>query len=206
VSGELRTLLERPEAQKQDEAWGGLYRLWGIRVGAGENGCAQALVRGLDCLRGEGGLEQLRRLNRPAIVRVYDSNGAPRWLVLKRLQDRQATLAAGSERVVADIDKLAGYDISEFVLFWRPPARTGGTLAAGDHGAGVAWLVKRLGAPDGAISGAASDPVFDEALTTAVRRFQRAAGIADDGIAGPETLILLDRDPAPGTPTLTGAD
>ena len=60
-------------------------------------------------------------------------------------------------------------------------------------------------AAGGAISGAASDPVFDETLTTAVRRFQRAAGIADDGVAGPETLILLDGDPAPGTPTLTGA-
>jgi len=204
VSGELRALLERPEAQKQDEAWGGLYRLWGIRVGAGENGCAQALVRGLDCLRGEGGLEQLRRLNRPAIVRVYDSQGSPRWLVLERLKGRMATLAAGRERTVTDIETLAGYDISEFVLFWRPPARTGGTLTAGDHGAGVAWLVKRLGSPDGAISGAASDPVFDETLTAAVRRFQRAERIADDGVAGPETLILLDADPAPGTPTLTG--
>ena len=205
VSGELRALLEQPEAQQQNEAWGGLYRLWGIRAGAGENGCAQALVRGLDCLRGEGGLEQLRRLNRPAIVRVYDPQGAPRWLVLERLQGRQATLAAGGERTVADIDKLAGYDISEFVLFWRPPAHTRGTLAAGDRGAGVAWLVKRLGPAGGAISGAASDPVFDEALTDAVRRFQRAAGIADDGVAGPETLILLDGDPAPGTPTLAGA-
>jgi general secretion pathway protein A len=130
--------------------------------------------------------------------------GAPRWLVLE-LQGRRATLAAGRERTVTDIDELAGYDISEFVLFWRPPARTGGTLAAGDHGGGVAWLVKRLGSPGGAISGAASDPVFDETLTAAVRRFQIAAGIADDGVAGPETLILLDADPAPGTPTLTGA-
>jgi general secretion pathway protein A len=139
-------------------------------------------------------------------VRVYDSQGSPRWLVLERLQGRQVTLAAGRERIVADIDKLAGYDINEFVLFWRPPAQTGGTLAAGDHGAGVAWLVKRLGPAGGAIPGAASDPVFDETLTAAVRRFQRAAGIPDDGVAGPETLILLDRDPAPGTPTLTGAN
>jgi len=205
VSGELRSLMEQPEAQKQDEAWAGLYRLWGIRVGAGGNGCAQALVRGLDCLRGEGGLEQLRRLNRPAIVRVYDSQGAPRWLVLERLQGRQATLAAGRVRAVVDIDKLAGYDISEFVLFWRPPVHTEGALAAGDHGAGVAWLVKRLGPAGGAISAATSDPVFDETLTDAVRRFQRAVGIADDGVAGPETLILLDVEPAPGTPTLTGA-
>jgi len=205
VSGALRALLEQPEAQQQNEAWGWLYRLWGIRVGDGENGCAQALVHGLDCLRGEGGLEQLRRLNRPAVVRVYDAQAAPRWLVLERLQGRQVTLAAGGARTVVDIDKLEGYDIREFVLLWRPPAHTRGTLAAGDSGAGVAWLAQRLGPTRGAPARAVADQAFNETLSEAVRRFQRGAGIAADGIAGPETLILLDREPAPGTPTLTGA-
>jgi general secretion pathway protein A len=149
--------MEQPEAQQQGEAWRWLYRLWGIRAGDGENGCAQALVHGLDCLRGEGGLEQLRRLNRPGILRVYDSNGAPRWLVLEKLQDRQVTLAAGGARTVVDVDKLAAYDIREFVVLWQPPAQTPGTLAA---------------------------------------------GMANDGVADPETLILLDVDPAPGIPTL----
>ncbi len=204
-AGVLRELPELTEAQQQSEAWDRLYRLWGIRMGDGENGCAQALVHGLDCLRGEGGLDQLRRLNRPAIVRVYDSLGASRWLVLERLQDRQVTLAAGGVRIVAAIDRLEGYDIGEFVLLWRPPAGTRGTLAVGDHGAGVAWLLKRLGPNRGTLSSAGSDPVFDEKVTAAVRRFQSAAGIMDDGVAGPETLILLDRDPAPGTPTLAGA-
>ena len=202
VSGVLLALMEQPEAQQQDEAWRWLYRLWGIRAGDGENGCAQALVHGLDCLRGEGGLEQLRRLNRPGIVRVYDSNGAPRWLVLEKLEDRKVTFAAGGARTVVEIDKLEGYDIREFVVLWRPPVQTRGTLAAGDQGAGVAWLVKRLEPASGAISGAASDPVFDETVVNAVRRFQRAVGIADDGVAGPETLILLDGDPPPGIPTL----
>jgi general secretion pathway protein A len=204
-SGVLRALLEQPEALLQSEAWGWLYRLWGIRVREGQDGCVQALWHGLDCLRGEGGLEQLRRLNRPAIVRVYDSKGEPRWLVLEGLRGRQATLAAGGAKTTVDVDKLAGYDIGEFVLLWRPPANTRGTLAAGDRGAGVAWLVRRLGPARGALSGAASEQLFDERVTAAVRSFQRAAGIVADGVAGPETLILLDGDPAPGTPTLTGA-
>jgi len=203
ASGVLRALLEQPEAQLQSEAWTWLYRLWGIRVREGKDGCAQALWHGLDCLRGEGGLEQLRRLNRPAIVRVYDSKGEPRWLVLEGLWGRQATLAAGGAKTTVDVDKLAGYDIGEFVLLWRPPANTRGTLAAGDRSTGVAWLMKRLGPAHGGLSGAASDQLFDERVTDAVRRFQRAAGIVADGVAGPETLILLDGDPAPGTPILT---
>ena len=197
--------MEQPEAQRQHEAWAWLYRLWGIRAGDAENGCAEALVHGLDCLRGEGGLEQQRRLNRPAIVRVHDAQGEPRWLVLEKLQGRQVTLAAGGARTVVDVDKLAGYDIREFVLLWRPPANTRGTLAAGDRGPGVAWLARRLGPSRVATPGAETDVAFDQTLTDAVRRFQRAAGVADDGVAGPETLILLDGDPAPGTPTLAGA-
>lgn len=159
VSGVLRALMEQPEAQRQSEAWAWLYRLWGIRVGDGDNGCAQALWHGLDCLRGDGGLEQLRLLNRPAIVRVFNTQGAPRWLILEGLRDRQVTLAAGGAKTVVDVEKLAGYDIREFVLLWRPPVQPRGTLAAGR---------------------------------------------ADNCVAGPESLLRLDRDPAPGTPTLTG--
>ncbi len=205
VSGVLRALLEQPEARQQREAWRWLYRRWGIRAGDDENGCAQSLVHGLDCLRGEGGLEQLRRLDRPAIVRVYDQQGAPRWLVLERLQDRQVTLVAGGARTVVDIGKLDGYGIRQFVLLWRPPEQTRGTLAAGDRGIGVAWLVRQLGLAAGVTPAAVTDPVFNETVAAAVRGFQRSRGLEPDGIAGPETLILLDRDPAPGTPTLAGA-
>ena len=114
----------------------------------------------------------------------------------------EGDICRGGRETVVEIDKLEGYDIREFVVLWRPPAQTRGTLAAGDQGAGVAWLVKRLGPASGSISGGVSDPVFDETVVNAVRSFQRAAGIADDGVAGPETLILLDGDPAPGIPTL----
>lgn len=155
VPGTLPALLEQPEARQQNEAWRRLFRLWGISAGDGENGCALASVHGLDCLRGDGGLEQLSRLNRPAIVRVYDQRGAARWLVVEGVTGRQATLAAGGARAVVDIDRLGGYDIGEFVLLWRPPVRARGMLAA--------------------------------------------------GAADPETLIMLDRDPAPGTPTLAGS-
>jgi general secretion pathway protein A len=155
VSGVLRALLEQPEAQQQNEAWAWLYRLWGIREGAGGNGCAAALAHGLECLRGEGGLEQLRRLNRPAILRVHDAQGAPRWLVLEQLRERQVTLAAGAAKTVVDAGTLAGYDIGEFELLRRPPASKRGALAGG-------------------------------------------------AAAEPEALIALDRDPAPGTPTLAG--
>jgi general secretion pathway protein A len=159
VSGVLRALMEQPEAGRQADAWSWLYRLWGVRIDSVENGCALAPAHGLDCLRGDGGLERLRSLNRPALVRVRDPQGASRWLVLERLRGRLATLAAGGARTVVDIGKLEGYDIREFVLLWRPPFRQ-----------------RDAQAPRSAVA------------------------------ADPEATLLLDADPAPGTPTLSGTD
>jgi general secretion pathway protein A len=194
--------MAHPGAQQEGEAWRWLYRLWGIRAREAEGGCTQALVHGLDCLRGAGGLHQLRVLDRPAIVRVHDAAGAPRWLVLERLRGREATLATGGARTTVDLAALEGLDIREFALLWRPPAQTGGALAAGDEGPGVAWLAQRLDAVLGAAAGDAAAPAYDAALAERVRAYQRARGLAVDGIAGPVVLLSLDADPGPGTPTL----
>ena len=92
------------------------------------------------------------------------------------------------------------------------------TLAAGDSGAGVAWLERRLAADDlsggvawlerrldaalEAASGSEPAHVFDEVLAERVRDFQRSRGLMVDGVAGPTELLALDTDPDPGTPTL----
>jgi len=217
VFDSLQALLAQPEAQREEEAWRWLYRLWGISAREGENGCTQALLNGLDCFRGTGGIEQLRALNRPAIVRIYDSQGAPRWLVLERLREKLAIFSAGGMQTVAETSALAKYGIREFVLLWRPPALSR-TLAPGDRGDGVAWLERRLAADDrsegiawleqrlaGALEaapGGESAAVYDEALSERVRDFQRSHGLKVDGIAGPAVLLALDIDPEPGTPTL----
>jgi len=217
VSDSLQELMARPEAQREEEAWLRLYRLWGIRAREGEKGCTLALGHGLDCLRGEGGIEQLRALDRPAIVWVHDLRGATRWLVLERLKEEEAIFSAGGTQAGVKVAGLAGYGIREFMLLWKPPVQTR-TLAAGDSGAGVAWLERRLAADDlsggvawlerrldaalEAASGSEPAHVFDEALAERVRDFQRSRGLMVDGVAGPTELLALDTDPEPGTPTL----
>jgi general secretion pathway protein A len=198
----LKALMEQGGAQRDEEAWRWLYRLWGIRARDGVSGCTQSLVHGLDCLRGSGGLQLMRLLNRPAIVRVHDQQGAPRWLVFERVREGEATLAAGGARATVDVAGLDAAGIRDFALLWRPPAQTGGTLAAGDEGPGVAWLVRRLDAALGAAPGGSPSQVFDAALADRVRDYQRSRGLAVDGIAGPVVLLSLDTDPDPGTPTL----
>jgi general secretion pathway protein A len=198
----LDALMDQSGAQREEDAWRWLYRLWGIRAREGVNGCTEALVHGLDCLRGSGGLQQLRLLNRPAIVRMYDRQGAPRWLVFERMRGGEATLAAGGARATVDVAALEAAGIRDFALLWRPPAQTGGTLATGDEGPGVAWLSRRLDAALGASSGGVPPQLFDEALADRVRDYQRSRSLTVDGLAGPVVLLSLDSDPEPGTPAL----
>jgi general secretion pathway protein A len=195
--------MEQPGARGEEEAWRWLYRLWGIRAREGaEGGCTQALVHGLDCLRGAGGLQQLRLLDRPAVIRVHDAAGAPRWLVLERLRGGEATLGVGGARTTISSTALDGLGVREFALLWRPPAQTGSALAAGDQGPGVTWLARRLDAVLGAAAGGGMVNAFDAGLAERVREYQRSRGLAVDGIAGPAVLLSLDADPVPGTPTL----
>jgi len=62
-------------------------------------------------------------------------------------------------------------------------------LKPGASGAVVDWISRRL---QPAYLPATNAPaVFDAALQDAVRRFQRDAGLADDGVVGPATLMAL---------------
>ena len=66
-------------------------------------------------------------------------------------------------------------------------------MKPGDSGPAVSALRQRLAA-EGFDAG--TGEVFDDALTTAVKRYQAARGIADDGTVGPGTLAQLNVSPA----------
>ncbi|MDN5569413.1 MAG: L,D-transpeptidase family protein, partial [Paracoccus sp. (in: a-proteobacteria)] len=70
----------------------------------------------------------------------------------------------------------------------------------GQKGAGVLPLRDRLAAIG--FPAQAGDPaLYDAALSDAVAAYQRAAGLRDDGVAGPQTIRLLNGD----VPTVQGA-
>ncbi|MFE0501878.1 AAA family ATPase [Lysobacter soli] len=73
-------------------------------------------------------------------------------------------------------------------------------LKPGASGAVVDWISRRLHPAYLATSGAPA--VFDAAMQDAVRRFQRDAGLAADGVVGPATLMALA---AHETPVRTAA-
>ena len=74
-----------------------------------------------------------------------------------------------------------------------PKIPAGATLRKGDRGERVHLLRNRLRLTGDLDPSAAEDPsLLNDAVETAVRRFQRRHGLKDDGIVGRDTLAALN--------------
>ncbi|MDZ7590768.1 MAG: AAA family ATPase [Rubrivivax sp.] len=176
-------------------AWRELALRWNVAIGEGDACVAAAQVR-LMCLpRTIGGLPVVRQLDRPGIVTLRAGNGRPVWALLVGLREDEVTLQAGAQRFRLTLPALAAVWRGEFATFWRAPAgwREGAKVAA-DPVLGH-WVTRQLDAA-GVTVGAP--------LPERVRVFQLAQGLPPDGVAGPLTLMRLNRSAGVDEPTLAG--
>jgi len=172
-----------------------LLRLWELAGSETEGMCRLAQSAGLDCLTSIGSLPLLGQLDRPAILHLRTAEGEAAYVTLARLQGENLELRIGGKAVELPADELPRYWLGEFTLLWRPVFPLNQELRRGDQGTAVAWLARSL--PDAAESpdaGTTAGPgLYDSQLETRVKQFQLRHGLLPDGIAGPKTLILLDR-------------
>ena len=180
-----------------------LLSLWGTAMADDKNPCAQAAKAGLSCLEQHGSWAQVRALNRPAILTLTDDQGQRHRVVLSALDDRFATLDLGEHNERVPIDELSRDWFGEFTVVWKPKTASTRPLSVGMHGDEVRWLRRSLNA----LRGASADPergdLYDEELAIAVQNFQREHRLNVDGIAGIQTLVMLDTALAePGSPLL----
>jgi len=166
-------------------AWRELALHWNVAIGEGD-ACTAAAQARLMCLRsgGGGGLGALRQLDRPAILALRDGDARTVRALLVGLTDTEVTLQAGARRFVLTLPTLARVWRGEFATFWRAPQ------GWRDGADGLAqptvrvWVERQLDAAgvDGGLP-----------LRERVRVFQLAQGLPPDGLAGPLTLIRLNR-------------
>jgi len=180
-----------------------LLSLWGTAMADDKNPCGQAAQAGLSCLEQHGSWAQVRALNRPAILTLTDDQGQRHRVVLSALDDKFATLDLGEHNERVPIDELSRDWFGEFTVVWKPKTASTRPLSVGMHGDEVRWLRRSLNA----LRGASSDPergdLYDEELAIAVQNFQREHRLNVDGIAGIQTLVMLDTALAePGSPLL----
>ena len=185
-----------------------LLRRWGVELGNLGNGdpCARLDSFGLRCEPGYGAWDDLRALDRPALLRLGDAEGTEGYAVVGALEGDQATLdlADGSKRLPATSLDAAWQ--GDFLVVWQPPLVGKGVIGPSASREEVRWLRKLLSeVPDAGVKDNGSG-VFDQGLEAALRRFQERQGIEVDGVAGPRTLIRLHNAVAmPGIPRLAPA-
>ncbi len=207
VGGNINDFLSELIARKGDNtaaAYRALFRLWGRDFDPERDAtaCQRASETGLSCLHKMGNLNSLRKINRPAILKLYDRLGKASHVVLTSLQDKQATLDTGEQQFTVNTDELDHHWLGEYSLLWQPPPFYKNALTPGNNGPMVQWLDQQMarlydqgGAPT------ISDN-YDGELIDKVKRFQLSKGLIPDGIAGPLTFIHLNTELGENTPLL----
>jgi general secretion pathway protein A len=173
-------------AVDESAAWRSLAPLWGASLPPGDP-CTVAVLQQLQCFRSRGGLAPIRQLERPGFLKLVDDRGRVAHVLLTALDEDSATLTiAGVPRSVPLVH-LARLWRGEFFTFWRAPPG----FREGEPASVVLspWLLQRLSGLDGQSAAAAGD----EALRARVFAFQLAHGLTPDGVAGPLTLMALNR-------------
>lgn len=177
-------------------AWRELALRWNVAIGEGDP-CVAAAQAQLACFRStNGGLALLRQVARPAVLVLRPTGSeAPLHAVLVALDERGAGFQAGTRRFTLALPELLSVWRGEFGTFWRTPPgwRDGRPLSA--DAAGRAWLEERLPA----------EASGKRLLAERVFAFQLAQGLPLDSVAGPLTLMQLNRTAGVDEPRLAAA-
>jgi general secretion pathway protein A len=176
-----------------DAAFGQLFNMWGAHYKAGTaDPCTQASAQGLECYVQKGTIAQLRLYNRPAILMLTDDADTAHQIVLTGLDDEHAHVDIGGTLQQVSIGDLSHYWFGDFILLWRPGTRDPRPLGPGMHGAEVLQLRQQLARVTGKAAPAGTSDVYDGELSQLVRDFQRAHRLTADGVAGVQTLVVLN--------------
>jgi general secretion pathway protein A len=175
-------------------AWRELALRWNVAIGEGDPCVAAAQAR-LACFRSPtGGLALLRQVSRPAVLALRAPRGPALHAVLVALDDSSATLQAGGRNFRLPLQTLLDLWRGDVATFWRVPPgwREGSELSADPQGR--RWLSEKLGA---------AGHGGERPLLERVWAFQLAQGLPLDGLAGPLTLMQLNRAVGVDEPRLT---
>jgi general secretion pathway protein A len=200
AAGDLEWLFGKADSGTRGTAERILLGLWGDTAPQNsddEDICGRAEKIGLHCLTANGGLSDLKRLNRPVLLRIVDVEGGHFYSVLTDLRGERATLRFGDGSGEVRLRWFG-----EYTLLWQPPPGYSRPLGPGGRGKIVPWIRRRIKEARGRTLKGGIPERYDEELAAEVRAFQSDRGIEIDGIIGPRTIIELNTSAGEKVPTL----
>jgi general secretion pathway protein A len=190
--------LERPAALSTQESREAAYRMlfspWGVTIEPGElpDACLRIEAKGMGCFDAAGDLQLLRKLNRPAVLKLRDSRGEEYYAALTALRDGYAIVHLGPEKRSVPESEIQKHWSGDFTILWSVPAGYREEIRPGDKGPAVQWLASQIAALPGKKFRRRSATTYDAELLKHVKDFQIKEGLKPDGIVGPRTIIRLD--------------
>jgi general secretion pathway protein A len=178
-------------------AWRELALHWNVAIGEGDP-CVAAQQARLACFRSPppGGLPAVRQLARPGVLTLRGADGQARYAVLVGLSERQATLQSAGRSFVLGLPALAAVWRGEFATFWRTPP------GWPEDSQRTRWVERQL--PAAASASASASASAAQPVRERIHNFQVAEGLPPDGLAGPMTLMRLNRAAGIEEPRLLG--
>ena len=153
--------------------------------------CNFAPSVGLQCLAQTGSWSDIRRLNLPVVLELWDQGASPYYAAVTRISDAGIVLRLGDERYTVSPAHLQDSWFGSYVVLWQMPPDYHGTLKRGDKHPSVRWLRRQLDTLGLAPATQEEAALFDAPLQDAVMEFQRREQLLADGIVGPATWIRL---------------
>ena len=201
LTDDAEWLAAHPRVHSKTVAYAALFRAWGAAYRKAATG-SQAAQVGLRCHAARGGLDELRDLNRPAILRLRDRKGREFYATLTALDDNTATFDVGVSSQSITTRTLATQWTSDYTMLWRLPPSVRENIWPGERGPAVQWLHRQLALAQGTPEVTADDQVFDDVMVSHVKTFQRAHGLIPNGDIGMQTLMRLTSLTDPTAPSL----
>jgi len=191
-------------------AYRALLARWGVDYDpqADPRLCRFARQHGLACLLRPGSLDELLRLDLPAVVSLRNALGETvhaALVALDRAAGQVRLEVAGESRWVA-LDALRPWLDEPRLLLWRLPPGYRQPLRPEGQGPLVDWLAAQLARLQGERPPpAAPGRRYDEPLQLQVLAFQHYNRLNTDAVVGPQTIIRLSALTATDLPLLSRA-
>ena len=173
-------------------AFQALFRQWKIPFKKNGDVCQQAEAQGLRCMEELGNLSSIMKLNRPAVLKLFDDHGKGFYVTLAMIKGRLATIEVGDERRTVDLKEIERRWLGDYILLWRVPENYRGDIHPGMTGPDVHWLDMQLAIIQGRKARTGKVFTYDAQLTNEVKKFQISEEMVPDGIVGPRTIIHLN--------------
>jgi len=178
-------------AGAEKDSWREMAKAWNVPAGDGDP-CQVPRQQRVFCFRSNNStLALIRQLDRPVILTLRDGSNRPAYAYLAGLSNQNATLRIGGSAKSVSLVALSDYWRGEFATYWRAPPEYSGTVTD-SKGPTARWLALQLATARG-------DPrpiagrLDDASLKAGIHAFQLTQGLPSDGVAGPVTLMQLNR-------------